>query len=276
MKYVVAVSGGVDSVVLLDMLAKSGNHELVVAHFDHGIRKESADDAKFVGLLTQMYNLPFETQRAELGPKASEEQARDARYAFLRRIAKKHGAQIVTAHHQNDVIETIAINIVRGTGWRGLAVLNDKAIHRPLLDRSKHELYEYALQNSLEWVEDATNTSDAYLRNRLRKRLGGLEHTQMMKIIELWHEQCRLSHKIDIEAAKHVTASRYMLTVIDEPTALELLRAILSNNSLSLDRPQRTRLLHAIKTARPGSSLEPGGHMRVQFTQREFIVKYPL
>src|SRR5690606_16183672 len=109
MKYLVAVSGGIDSVVLLDKLASEGTHELVVAHFDHGIRKESFLDAQFVERLSKKYGVPFETRREELGKYASEELARERRYAFLREMAAKHDATIVTAHHMNDIAETIAI-----------------------------------------------------------------------------------------------------------------------------------------------------------------------
>jgi tRNA(Ile)-lysidine synthase len=276
MKYVVAVSGGVDSVVLLDMLARSGEHELIVAHFDHGIRQESADDAGFAALLAEKYGLSFESVRVELGAKASEDTARQARYNFLRRMAAKHEAVLVTAHHQDDAVETIAINLVRGTGWRGLAAMNDKTIHRPLVNHSKQQLYQYAVNNGLEWVEDVTNTTDAYLRNRLRKRLNRLSADTKSELISLWGEQSRLASEIDAEAAKLATTSRYKLTMIDEACALELLRATLAGQSLSLDRPRRRRLLHAIKTARPGSTFEPGSHVTVRFTMREFIVKHPL
>lgn len=262
--------------VLLDMLVRSGEHELVVAHFDHGIRPESADDARFVAGLAQRYGLPFETERAELGANASEDTARQARYDFLRRVATKCDAILATAHHQDDVLETIAINLSRGTGWRGLAVMNDTSIRRPLLDRPKRQLHDYAVIHGLEWVEDATNASDAYLRNRIRRRLHKLDENAKNILIKLWHEQCRQARDIDEESACLATASRHMLTMIDEATALELLRALLAKESLSLDRPQRRRLLHAIKTARPGSTVEPGSGMAVSFTLREFIVKHPL
>lgn len=262
--------------VLLDMLVRSGEHELVVAHFDHGIRLESADDARFVASLAQRYGLSFETERAELGAGASEDTARQARYDFLRRMATKYDATLATAHHQDDVLETIAINLTRGTGWRGLAVMNDMSINRPLLDRPKSKLYDYAVTNGLEWVEDATNASDAYLRNRIRRRLHMLDKHAKTKLVKLWREQCRLAHDIDEEAVRLATKSRHMLTMIDDATALEMLRASLAKESLSLDRPQRRRLLHAIKTARPGSTIEPGSGMAVSFTLREFIVKHPL
>ena len=111
----VAVSGGVDSVVLLDMLARSEDR-LVVAHVDHGIREESSEDAQFVEGLAHQYQVPFVSTRLELGLEASEDTARRARYAFLEAEAAKRGAVIVTAHHLDDVVGSVAINLIRGTG----------------------------------------------------------------------------------------------------------------------------------------------------------------
>src|SRR5690606_15740277 len=116
-------SGGVDSVVLLDILARSDRYDLTVAHFDHGMRPDSAADARFVEGLAAQYGLDFIGKREELGVQASEDRARSARYDFLFAEAKKRSAVVATAHHLDDVVESIAINIVRGTGWRGVAVL---------------------------------------------------------------------------------------------------------------------------------------------------------
>lgn len=276
MKYIVAVSGGVDSVVLLDMLKKSGEHELIVAHFDHGIRPESAGDADFVTALAGMYGLRVETKREELGKGASEETARTRRYMFLREVAAREGATIVTAHHSGDVIETIAINLIRGTGWRGLAVLGDKTVERPLIKLSKRDIYEYATVHGLEWVEDETNATDAYLRNRVRRNIARLSQDTKRSVLEHWANQRELAAAIDLEVVRLAGDSRYFLTMIDEACALELLRGELASHSLALTRPQRHRLLHAIKTARPGSSYEAGSNVIIEFTKREFIVKYPL
>ncbi len=276
MKYIVAVSGGVDSVVLLDMLKKSGEHELIVAHFDHGIRPESACDAEFVRALTDRYGLRCEVRREELGPKVSEEAARTRRYMFLREVAAKEGATIVTAHHRDDVIETIVINLTRGTGWRGLAVLGDATIERPLLRKSKQEIYEYATKQGLEWVEDETNATDAYLRNRVRRNAAQLDEKKRQRVLELWAAQRELARAIDDEVLRLGTTSRYFMTMIDQASALELLRGELAENSVSLTRPQRTRLLHAIKTAHPRSTYEAGSDTNITFTKREFIVKHPL
>jgi len=140
MKYVVAVSGGVDSVVLLDILARINTHQFIVAHFDHGIREDSAADARFVKALADKYELTFVCTREELGMTASEELARTRRYVFLKAVAQKLQAQLITAHHLDDLVETVMINKIRGTGWRGLAVFGDESIRRPLLTMSKQQL----------------------------------------------------------------------------------------------------------------------------------------
>ena len=129
-KLIVAVSGGVDSVVLPDMLARAGENNLIVAHIDHGIRPESAEDARFVRGLAQKYSCQFEIIGLGLGSTASEDLARQKRYAFLLQQSQKYNAKIVTAHHRDDMIGSIVINLHRGTGWRGLAVMNRAGIVR--------------------------------------------------------------------------------------------------------------------------------------------------
>lgn len=277
MKYVVAVSGGVDSVVVLNMLVQEGEHDLTVAHFDHGIREDSSADARFVAGLARRYGLLFETRREELGRSASEELARNRRYAFLRDVATAHSARLVTAHHLDDLVETVAINLHRGTGWRGLAVLGSPDIERPLLHMTKQEVYEYALEHALEWVEDETNLTDDYLRNLLRRQMRLSVATKRL-VADLRDTQVGLRDEIDTESSEilieNVARSRYFFTMLDESVALELLRAVVLQESRSLTRPQLRRLWLAIKTARPGTVLEAGGDVRVRFTVREFIVNH--
>ena len=154
--YIVAVSGGVDSVLLLHLLVKqkqgtvnsgqssgtdhspqipensshSSKHttqsSLIVAHFDHGIRPDSEADRLFVEKLARSYGLPFEYKREELGENASEALARERRYAFLEEVRQKyHADAIITAHHADDVLETAGINLLRGTGRKGIASLQN-------------------------------------------------------------------------------------------------------------------------------------------------------
>lgn len=281
MRYIVAVSGGIDSVVLLDMLVRRGEDELIVAHFDHGIRPDSAADARFVGELAALYSLPFAVKREELGAGASEERARERRYAFLRSEAARHDASIVTAHHADDIIETIAINSMRGTGWRGMAILSTPGMFRPLLGMTKQQIREYALTKRLEWVEDSTNAQTQYLRNRLRRKIARLfSDDQKRAVLAVWKQQVMLKAEIDKELAQFVrddgVYERYLLINIDPRVASELLRAaIIAAKGSGSTRPQLERALMAVKTARSGALYEVGDGVRIRFTSRTFIVETP-
>lgn len=172
-KYVVAVSGGVDSMALLDLLSKVPRLHLVVAHFDHGIRPDSQADEQLVAKAAKGYGLKFEAGQGRLGKDASEEAARTARYEFLEQVKDKHNAKsVITAHHQDDLIETALINILRGTGPQGLVALqSNPKILRPLLPYSKTQIYSYAKKQKISWHEDATNLNTDYLRNYVRTNL---------------------------------------------------------------------------------------------------------
>jgi tRNA(Ile)-lysidine synthetase-like protein len=279
-RYLVAVSGGIDSVVLLHQLVVQGKHELIVAHFDHGIRPDSADDARFVEGLAGQYGLVYVGQREELGGKASEELARRHRYGFLRRVAKEYDATIVTAHHVDDVIETMAINIKRGTGWRGIAVLQTAGIVRPLLMTTKAEIRQYALERRLEWAEDSTNASDDYLRNQLRHLFASLLTVDQKEVLlTLWKQQLTVKVAIDQELEAYIEGeeySRYFYNHIDEQSALELLRGVIvAKTGVSPMRPQLQRAILAIKTARPRTTFEIGAGVKLVFNIRTFIVETP-
>jgi len=177
-KYVVAVSGGVDSVTLLDLLAQEAkkpdsNLKLLVAHFDHGIRSDSAEDRKLVQKLAAKHKLPFVFDQASLGAGTSEAVARKARYSFLYRVSDVFGADaIITAHHQDDLLETVIINLLRGTKSRGLSSLRSTTkLRRPLLKFTKRQIHAYAVAHNLTWREDSTNEDEAYLRNYIRRHI---------------------------------------------------------------------------------------------------------
>jgi len=267
MKIVVAVSGGVDSVVLLDWLMRQQKHDLVVAHFDHGIRQESADDARFVAGLARKYDLPFEVRREELGVKASEDLARKRRYVFLYEVAKKHQAKIATAHHLDDLVETIAINLLRGSRWRGLASMNSQQIWRPLLNKTKRELVEYALEHRLEWCDDKTNWQNRYLRNRLRRLLTEMDDSTKRQIYNLWQKQVALRQEIEreIRLADFPIFSRYFLIMIAEEVARELIYyQILQDQKASLLNRQLNHALLAIKTGQIGKQYQVGQGVAVK------------
>lgn len=269
MNYLVAVSGGVDSVVLLDILSR-GDQRLIVAHVDHGIRPESGEDARFVEGLAAQYGLPYVQTRLKLGPDASEELARRGRYDFLQQQAGKYNATIVTAHHRDDLIGSIAINLLRGTGWRGLAVMNRPGISRPLLHWRKSQVYDYALRQRLEWTEDSTNASQQYLRNRLRAGVHNLSDEISRQLATLRARQLQLSRDIDRESSRSVRQFgdlRHPYTMIDPGSAIELLRY-----KYGITRPMAERLLLGIKTARAGTQAVIKVDLAIKFSQKTFEV----
>lgn len=280
-KYIVAVSGGVDSVVLLHMLTREPGLELIVAHFDHGIRGDSADDAKFVGELAESYGLPFEAERVELGADASEAEARTARYAFLKRVQQKHqAASVITAHHEDDIIETAVINMLRGTGHRGLHSLKSRPeILRPLLHLKKADILEYAKEHNLKWHEDSTNADTKFLRNKIRSAVipkGDAEwRFKMLGHIE---KAGVLGEKLDREIdtllsyamrSGQATLSRSWFVKLPHKVASEVIVALLRRLKVAnIDQHMVERLTLQIKTAKPGKKLDIDKDYYVLMTKR--------
>ena len=274
-KYLIAVSGGVDSVVLLEMLAKK-HENILVAHFDHGIREDSKEDAIFVRQLAVKYGVKFFTKREELGANASEEKARRARYKFLRELSEKQNATIVTAHHLDDVVETIIINMVRGTGWRGLAVLNAEDIYRPLINFKKQEIINYAKQNNLKWREDPTNSLNVYMRNIVRHKID-LNNEQNNELKILHQEQIRLAKEVKSEVTSLLKSikndnkiSRYFINSIDQASAYEIIRELTKGE---LTPSQIDSVINAIKTQRNGTIFEASKNIKIHFTTRFFTLE---
>ncbi|MBP7760388.1 tRNA lysidine(34) synthetase TilS [Candidatus Saccharibacteria bacterium] len=287
MTYIVAVSGGIDSVVLLDMLCRSeeGREKreacYVVAHVDHGIRDDSHDDALFVGRLAQRYGLVYESTQLRLGARASEESARDARYQFLNEVKKRHKAEaIVTAHHQDDVLETMIINLIRGTGWRGLCSLREHSgMLRPLLTMSKADVVRYAIGHELEWRDDSTNDDPRYLRNYIRHTImRALQPDQRRELVRLYQSQAVLVDEIDTDIVNHLdqikindALPRYWLIMAGE---------IVSGQVISAWRGKRfqakslRRMWHFICTAHPGKQIHEDGTIFC-VTARDLIVSPP-
>ena len=267
--WIVAVSGGVDSMVLLDLLQRHADRRLIVAHVDHGIRSDSRHDAEFVRDVAKQRHLRFETTRLNLAGKTDEATARRARYEWLESMRQKyHATAIVTAHHQDDVLETVILNLRRGTGWRGLASLRSGGtLLRPLLTVSKAEIVAYAIRHKLEWREDGTNYDPRYARNAVRHAvIPRLNAEQRAAFVRLYLQQCRVRDELEAELAQ-VRASaldqdglaRYHLIMLDHAAALELLQHHIGER---LERPHAERLLVFARSARPGAQYPlPGGRV---------------
>jgi tRNA(Ile)-lysidine synthase len=264
--YVVAVSGGVDSVSLLRALRDLPGTELVVAHFDHGIRPDSAADREFVGALADRYGLPFIYEEGRLGPRASEATARAARYDFLERARNKYGAvAIITAHHQDDVLETAIINMLRGTGRKGLSALADRPrLRRPLLKLSKQDIRAYADAHQLRWQEDSTNSDETYLRNYVRRRLlPRFSETDRAALLSTIEKSAATNMEIDTLLVKYLSAEdkrtldRQQFSSMPHEVATEIMAAWLRAEGIrDFDSKTLDRLVIAGKTARPGSRFD--------------------
>jgi len=180
---IVGVSGGVDSVVLLDLLQGAGFAKVIVAHFHHGLRGKDADrDAEFVREVAKRADMKFVLGRGKTRDRAKrtkssiEEAARALRREFFAHVAMKHGAAVVIlAHQAGDAAETMLFHLARGGGRRGLGSLRAEAdltegivIIRPLLAFTRAEIETYAKARKLRWREDKSNRSDEFTRNRLR------------------------------------------------------------------------------------------------------------
>lgn len=176
----VAVSGGVDSVVLLHMLCSAASRfdlRLQVAHLDHQIRPESSHDADFVRQLCAEWQIPCFVESCDVpalattGKLSLEMAGRQARREFLlRKGGEVEAVAIVLAHHRDDQVETFFQRLLRGSGTSGLAAMQARCglWWRPLLDCRRAEIMAYAEGHQIAWVEDASNKDPIYLRNRLR------------------------------------------------------------------------------------------------------------
>lgn len=185
---VCAVSGGADSMALLwamYLLKEEWKLDLSAAHFNHHLRGEESDrDEAFVRSFCEGYGIPLRVGSAEVKPgkKGLEAAARDARYAFLRALPGK----IATAHTADDNAETILMHLVRGTGLKGLGGISPQngAVIRPMLSTTREEVLAFLDEYCVEYIDDSSNASDAFLRNRLRHHVMPLLKTENPRLSE--------------------------------------------------------------------------------------------
>lgn len=184
-KIVVGVSGGPDSLTLLTLLNKyksKYNYEIIVAHVNHLIRKDSTDDEQFVENYCKKNGIKFYCKRvnvqeiAKQQKKGEEEVGRNERYKFFDEICEKENAnKIAIAHNMNDNAETMLLNLIRGTGLNGLEGIqpsqyNNRFI-RPLINCNRNEIEDFCKENNLEPRIDSTNKENIYKRNIIRNKL---------------------------------------------------------------------------------------------------------
>lgn len=229
-----AVSGGVDSIVLLDLLGKAldqhgqeqeqdpdpseikslisvfvedtGLSKIELAYIDHSQRTDTGMDIKATRQLADQFNLKLHVISLDLPKDCSEQLARQKRYEALEQTKLQRALDhIITAHHADDVLETAITNMTRGTGPKGLSSLHHQPdnIWRPFLYKLKEGVYickkdilDYAHANKLGWHEDSTNASDKYLRNRIRQRLAKQKPEEKLKLLSLISANLELREEI--------------------------------------------------------------------------------
>ena len=304
MKIILAVSGGVDSMLLLAQVAERAAREgwldeVVVAQFDHGARESARADQELVVRKARELGVRCEVGRIGEGVSGggldggglsggggflSEAAARAARYEFLEAVARKYAlAEIWTAQHLDDLVETVAINLLRGTGWRGLAVMEREGVRRPWLEEAEQgppdraEIWRQAGERELVFREDPTNQETLYLRNRVRARLAGWPRARKLELWRRWQRQKELRREIDQLVAELLPAQgaewrRSWFRELEPAVAGELLRAGLLRIGVRATRPQLEDFRRAILGYAPGRKFNlPGGRL-VQLGRDKFVL----
>ena len=288
-----AVSGGADSTALLSLMAglqETHGFRAVVLHVDHGLRNDSADDARFVRELAERFDLPFHFVRVRITKKRGESiemAARRARLAFFAKMTRKLGLDaIATGHHADDVAETFILRMARGSGPEGLAGLKPISrvdgitFIRPLLNVRDSALRAYLVSQGIGWREDSTNSDTSIPRNNvrhvilpfLRKHLDPRITEHLCKSAAILRgDLVRPQHmKKERECTRRNTGNRAVPSFTMEispavgferrPESVGMLPA-----SCELDRAALARRNLEIRTWRPGDRIAPvglGGHSR--------------
>ena len=179
-RILLALSGGVDSMVLMDLLYRT-NYKFSIAHCNFCLRGEESDlDQQFVESWSKSRKIKFFIKKFNTKEYAKKNKisiqmsARDLRYSWFQHLCKKHDFNfIATAHHVNDSVETILLNLIRGTGIAGLHGIKeiDNNIIRPLLNFSKEDLLKYAQENDIKYRSDSSNADNKYIRNKIRNKI---------------------------------------------------------------------------------------------------------
>ena len=285
----VALSGGLDSVVLLDSVCKSNDPaqaEIWVFHIHHGLQKPADQWLEFCERLAKKYRVHFDFRLLHLaGDKGNiEARARAGRYEALSDLCEEHGiAELLLAHHQNDQSETVLLQLLRGSGIAGLSGMpmqraligsassGGTALLRPLLDQSRLQLEIYAKKHRLKWIEDPSNADMRFRRNAIRQqilpRLIKMEPEAVANLARsaaLMSEAQGLLDRLAQQDGKGIFQQRALalaplkiLAKTDLPAANNLLRYWLKSNTLAMPSQERLQSWwQDLDTVTPNAHLE--------------------
>ena len=289
---VLAVSGGCDSMVLMHAVARackrsavlSGDVAARVLTFDHGTGPAASAAAALVATEGTRLGFDVRTGHASL-PTATEAEWRAARWRFFREAAQP-GARVATAHTRDDQLETVVIRVMRDAGVRGLAGLAAESprVTRPFLELTRATIHAYGNARGIPFVEDPSNASRQYLRNRVRLDLlpaidrvrprFGAEMLALAERAVAWRcEIDALARELVSESADDGTirVAREELATYDSSTLCVLWPAIAARASVTLDRRGTLRLAQFTTSGAPGARMQLSGGIEV-FRHRDFLV----
>ena len=215
--YLLAVSGGLDSMVMAHLF-KEATIKMAIAHCNYGLRGKDSDlDEMFVEKWSKDNHITYFVKQTQLNLDGESIQlaARKIRYTWFNELKKKYGYyKIVTAHHLNDSFETTLINLIRGTGVKGLGgiPISSKHVIRPLIFATKDQLLDYATTNNIEWRKDTTNEKNDYVRNCIRHKiipeLSKL-NTSLLSTFKRTSERLKLTSRL-LEEMTQKTIKKYI------------------------------------------------------------------
>ena len=289
-----AVSGGLDSMVLLHAALDVGRSRIAaVATFDHGTGAPAKSACRHVEAITRAAGVPFATARMGTIPRSGDGREaawRDARHAFLRETAGTLDAVIVTAHTEDDQVETVLMRLIRGSGARGLAGLyTDGPICRPFIALRRRQLERYAKRAAVTFVEDPSNASREFFRNRVRNDLlpafRRVDQQFDDSLLALARRAAALRRDVEefvtaevrpefVDRARLVVASD-LLREYDPPSASMLWSALAGRIGLALDR-RGTRRIAEFTTMKPhprSGSIPLAGGWCLEATRTTYILQ---
>lgn len=282
-KHLVAVSGGPDSMALLDLLHRSREHhglELIVAHVDHGIAAESGAVAGMVRTAAEAMGLPFVGVQLGLGKAAGETEARRGRLQALEKLRISSGAgSVMLGHHADDQAETVLMRLLRGSGPAGLAAMTvrDGTIVRPLLPFRRNEVAHYVHLRGLSCWEDPANRDPRHLRSWLRTKVFPIVEQRLPDVVErlrlagddagrhrrAWevvlHELPGLDPSVD---AAGVSVAAAPLAGYDSVLAGVLIRSLTRKAGHVIGHRRAERVVQLVRTGQSGAWVPLGGDWR--------------
>ena len=287
-RLVVAVSGGIDSSVLLDAVLRlrTPGHHIVVASVDHGTGDAATEATARAVATAARHGVPAISERLPLG-RHDEATLRAGRWSFLKRVGAAQDATVVTAHTRDDHIETVFMRAMRGAGARGLAgLLASSPVERPLLAHTRQTIRAYADRRGVEFTEDPSNQSLAFFRNRVRHQL----LPALRRVAPAFEEQifdlsvcaAALRTEVDSVARLFEIETRPSRVVIDaaalgdlpDESVRLLLPSLLGRAGITLDRRGLVRLASVVRST-PGSRGQLSGGFEAVRSRSEVTVLRP-